>query len=226
VCGSSLHGKLGIDHLNKTNVNKFMLVASLTKKKIRQVACGDYHTLFLTDDCAVYQSGGNNMKEKRDKSAQKNVSPVGSPNVPQPVQALYGKDIVHIDCGDFHSAALEANGDLYTWGGGASSYNKGQCGHGHNNIVEFPEKVQSLVTKRVTKMACGGFHTLALSSENELYAWGSGVYGECGYGEFYDTNKPKLVKFAQDKQNRDQSNERDGDYHPLNMYLTDQIQIA
>lgn len=44
-------------------------------------------------------------------------------------------------------------------------------------------------------MACGGFHTLALTSDNELYAFGSGVYGECGTGEFQDSSKPKLVKF-------------------------------
>ena len=45
------------------------------------------------------------------------------------------------------------------------------------------------------KVACGGFHTLVLTSDNELFAFGSGVYGECGYGEFQDTSKPKLVKF-------------------------------
>ena len=90
--------------------------------------------------------------------------------------------------------ALDANGDLYTWGGGAPAYNKGQCGHGHTTAIECPEKVKSLSSKRVISVACGGFHTLALTSENELYAFGSGCYGECGYGEFSDTSKPKLVK--------------------------------
>ena len=45
-------------------------------------------------------------------------------------------------------------------------------------------------------MACGGFHTLILTSENEVYAFGAGNYGECGYGEFLDTSKPKLVRFG------------------------------
>lgn len=48
------------------------------------------------------------------------------------------------------------------------------------------------------QIACGGFHTLALTSENELYAFGSGSYGECGYGEYYDSSKPKLVKLPTD----------------------------
>jgi hypothetical protein len=34
-----------------------------------------------------------------------------------------------------------------------------------------------------------------MTGENEVYGFGSGIYGECGYGEFVDTNKPKLVKF-------------------------------
>lgn len=52
------------------------------------------------------------------------------------------KNIVAIDCGDFHSAALNNDGDLYTWGGGGRDYNKGQLGHGHLNDVEHPEKVK------------------------------------------------------------------------------------
>jgi alpha-tubulin suppressor-like RCC1 family protein len=34
-----------------------------------------------------------------------------------------------------------------------------------------------------------------LTSENEVYGFGAGNYGECGNGEFLDTSKPKLVKF-------------------------------
>lgn len=35
VCGSSLHGKLGIESLNKTNINKFMLVPQLQKRRVK-----------------------------------------------------------------------------------------------------------------------------------------------------------------------------------------------
>jgi len=54
VTGSTLHGKLGLEGVNKTNINKFQLVASLSKKKVKQVSCGDYHTLALTEDGTVY----------------------------------------------------------------------------------------------------------------------------------------------------------------------------
>jgi hypothetical protein len=32
---------------------------------------------------------------------------------------------------------------------------------------------------------------LALSINNELFGWGAGSYGECGYGEFMDSLIPK-----------------------------------
>ena len=69
VSGSTLHGKLGLDGVSKTNINKFQIVSALSKKKIKQVACGDYHTLALTEDGTVYQfGGGNSQKDKKEKS--------------------------------------------------------------------------------------------------------------------------------------------------------------
>ena len=35
---------------------------------------------------------------------------------------------------------------------------------------------------------------MALTEDNELYAWGSGTYGELGCGDQYSSNVPKLVK--------------------------------
>jgi len=115
-------------------------------------------------------------------------------NEPRQVGGLAGLNIVQIDCGDFHSVALDDQGVVYSWGGGGAAYNKGQCGLGHNEDVESPQEVTALTGKVVVKVAAGGFHTLALTSENDLFAWGSGTYGECGYGDFQETNKPRLVK--------------------------------
>jgi hypothetical protein len=35
VSGSSLHGKLGIEGLSKTNINKFQIVPALAKRKAK-----------------------------------------------------------------------------------------------------------------------------------------------------------------------------------------------
>jgi RCC1 and BTB domain-containing protein len=56
-----------------------------------------------------------------------------------------------------------------------------------------------LENNRVIKIACGGYHSLVLTSDGELYAFGSGAFGECGFGETKDTAKPRKVDFGSTK---------------------------
>lgn len=57
---------------------------------------------------------------------------------------------------------------MWTWGD--SSW--GQCGTGSFAFSCTPARVKSLNGKRITAVACGYAHTLALSSGGEVYAWG------------------------------------------------------
>jgi len=52
--------------------------------------------------------------------------------------------VIAIDCGDFHSLALDETGALYSWGGGGVDYNRGQCGHGNFEDAEGPKQVKAL----------------------------------------------------------------------------------
>ena len=90
--------------------------------------------------------------------------------------------------------ALDQYGVVYTWGGGGQSYNKGQCGHGDFADTDLPTIVRGLQHKQVKKISAGGFHTLAATEDDELYAWGSGTYGELGTGDQGTQNAPKLSK--------------------------------
>ena len=40
-------------------------------------------------------------------------------------------------------------------------------------------------------IAAGGYHSLALTSDQKLYSWGSGKYGQTGAGDFSDVNLPR-----------------------------------
>ena len=63
LAGSTLHGKLGIQGLNMMRITKFQQLISLQTHSIKQVACGDYHTLCLTDSGQVYAWGGTLYKK-------------------------------------------------------------------------------------------------------------------------------------------------------------------
>lgn len=71
---------------------------------------------------------------------------------------------------------------MFTWGGGGSSYNKGQCGHGHLSDIDVPMEVHDLSGEGVMKIAAGGYHTIAVTAESHIYTWGSNQFGECGTG--------------------------------------------
>jgi alpha-tubulin suppressor-like RCC1 family protein len=60
MCGSTLHGKLGLQNLNLMQVTRFNQIPQevLGSSKIVQVACGDYHTMCLTQNGQVYAWGG------------------------------------------------------------------------------------------------------------------------------------------------------------------------
>lgn len=124
ICGSYLHGKLGIEDLSTISVMTFTPVPSLRDKVAKQVACGDYHTLCLLEDGSVYTWGGT-LHKKLGQRGGKEL------NRPGQVLALRDKEVVYVDCGDFHSVALTSDGKVYSWGGGGSFFNRGQCGHGH-----------------------------------------------------------------------------------------------
>lgn len=96
---------------------------------------------------------------------------------------LSAHHIVEIACGDFHSVSRSDKGDIFSWGGGGASKNKGQLGHSNFKDLENPEQIQFFKGKRVKAIACGDYFTMALTHEDELYSWGEGNYGQLGTGD-------------------------------------------
>lgn len=78
---------------------------------IIQVATGAKHSLFLSDDGMVYGCGDNSFGQV---GISKRLN-IRSLKWPMRI-AMYGRKIVKIDCGDYFSACLDDNGDLYTFG--------------------------------------------------------------------------------------------------------------
>lgn len=102
-------------------------------------------------------------------------------------------------------------GRVFSWGGGGQSYNKGQLGHGHLDSIEQPQLITDLAAYRVTSISAGGYHTLAVTDDHQLFSWGSGQYGECGNHQKINVLRPTQFKLPLDKESfgvHDQSYER------------------
>eukprot|EP01129_Flabellula_baltica_P016369 TRINITY_DN8686_c0_g1_i1.p1 TRINITY_DN8686_c0_g1~~TRINITY_DN8686_c0_g1_i1.p1 ORF type:complete len:369 (+),score=65.34 TRINITY_DN8686_c0_g1_i1:289-1395(+) len=99
------------------------------------------------------------------------------------------ENIISIDCGYFHSVALDAEYNVWVWG-----YN-GNCELAREFpwILENPTKMDSL-PENVRKVICGYQHTLVLTEDGDLWSWGNNVYGQLGIDEQIKCNYvPRLI---------------------------------
>ncbi|EFA78156.1 regulator of chromosome condensation domain-containing protein [Heterostelium album PN500] len=149
------------------------------------------------------------------KRKQQNNNNVKNVNqlIPRVIEHLRGIAIKSISCGMRHSTAVSSELDLFVWG-----CNKfGQLGLDANQdqidiptklkIIQFTQQdsdstlLEAQATKQtrssgicsIAKVACGAKHTLVMSSDNQLYSFGSNKFGQLGLGDTQDRFKPTLV---------------------------------
>ncbi|KAJ1808015.1 hypothetical protein LPJ77_002639 [Coemansia sp. RSA 2523] len=82
-------------------------------------------------------------------------------------------DVQHIGCGSYHSFAVTRDGSVYAWG----LNNFHQLGlraneGGAEEIVHEPTVVSGLKDARIVKISGGEHHSIALSADGTLYAFG------------------------------------------------------
>ena len=56
-----------------------------------------------------------------------------------------------------------------------------------------PCLVSDLSANRIISVACGHYHTLVISSDHKVWAWGWGIHGQLGRGSAENAKTPQLV---------------------------------
>jgi alpha-tubulin suppressor-like RCC1 family protein len=121
--------------------------------KVRDVRCGDGHTLVLLRDGTVMSSGMG-------VQGQLGTGTLGSSTRFSVVAgALTGKIVVQIACGSYSSAAITDLGELYTWGMGMN----GRLGLESEVSHSSPVLVACLKDRLVTRIALGSSHGIAIT---------------------------------------------------------------
>ena len=99
-------------------------------------------------------------------------------------------NVVAVEVGGSHSAALTRDGTLYTWGNDAS----GQLGDGSaGTFYNAPRKINSSVgipEHSVKQVSFGSSHSAAVTFDGSLYTWGSNNYGQLGDGTTTQRTRP------------------------------------
>ncbi|XP_028903699.1 RCC1 and BTB domain-containing protein 2 isoform X2 [Ornithorhynchus anatinus] len=166
-----------------------VVVATAVNKKVVEVACGSHHSLVLTSDGEVYAWGYNN-------SGQVGSGSTANQPIPRRVTScLQNKIATNIACGQMCSMAVVESGEVYVWG-----YNgNGQLGLGSSGNQPTPCRIAALQGIRVQRVTCGYAHTLVLTDEGQLYAWGANSYGQLGTGNKSNQSYPIPVPVEKDR---------------------------
>lgn len=98
--------------------------------------------------------------------------------------------VAQVSCGAQHTLVRTHEGSVFAWGEGEH----GQLGHQSTEDFYAPSRVEgALTSKRVTIVACGSQHSLAVTTAGELFSWGRGDAGQLGMGRLKDEDRPSAV---------------------------------
>ncbi|XP_044155075.1 probable E3 ubiquitin-protein ligase HERC4 isoform X2 [Bufo gargarizans] len=183
VWGDNRYGQLGLGCELKKETTPRPL-KSLSGIPFHQIAAGGAHSFALTPSGAVFGWG-------RNKFGQLGLNDDRDRYCPCLLKSLRSQKIVHICCGEDHTAALTKEGGVFTFGAGGY----GQLGHNSTNNEINPRKVFELMGNIVTQIACGRQHTLAfVPSSGRIYSFGLGGNGQLGTGSTCNRKSPFTVK--------------------------------
>ncbi|XP_063493238.1 probable E3 ubiquitin-protein ligase HERC4 isoform X11 [Symphalangus syndactylus] len=181
--GNASFGQLGLGGIDEEIVLEPRKSDFFINKKVRDVGCGLRHTVFVLDDGTVYTCGCNDLGQLGHEKSRKK---------PEQVVALDAQNIVAVSCGEAHTLALNDKGQVYAWGLDSD----GQLGLlGSEECIRVPRNIKSLSDIQIVQVACGYYHSLALSKASEVFCWGQNKYGQLGLGtDCKKQTSPQLLK--------------------------------
>lgn len=164
----------------------------LSGKTVVQISANE-HCLAVTSDGGAYAWGDDGEGQLGDRSFADSDTPVAV----YTGGVLSGKFITAAAAGSNHSVLLSSSGEVFTCGHAL----KGALGDGITSAayVNYPVAVDTtgvLSGKVVTQIAAGYRMAIALTSDAEVFSWGSNSYGQLGDGTSTDRASPVAVDMS------------------------------
>lgn len=214
VWGRGEGGQLGLDpeHLRKTMFDLKIdssevfihtpqrLFGELGKKRIILVACGEAHTIALTDQYEVFGWGWGSNGQLGRGFKHDDFEEVGNKlciqYLPGPISFPENTSIKHIAAGGLFSMFITDQNEVLACG----MNDFGQLGienpHRDHTDISFPTRLDCFSDYPIHYLVCGENHTVAVSKEKETmtWAWGRFREGQLGLGEVSPSATPRPVQ--------------------------------
>ncbi|XP_035762599.1 X-linked retinitis pigmentosa GTPase regulator-like [Neolamprologus brichardi] len=185
--GSNQDGQLGLGHCDKSTY--FHLLRPFCDwAPIKMLSAGCNTSAALTEDGRLFMWGDNSVGQ---------IAFGDEGFAAEPREVHIGEAVIWVSCGYKHSAFVTVYGRLYTFGESAN----GRLGLQEEQLANhrIPQQVPG-VLGHVTRVCCGGEHTVVLTDSGLLYTFGDGRHGKLGLGEenFINQFSPTLcTRFLQ-----------------------------
>eukprot|EP00798_Chlamydomonas_sp_ICE-L_P013341 gene13341-19182_t len=168
--GSGYDGRLGLG-IECASQAYPHIVGSLVGYDIKHVACGGAHTAVVTDDGSLITFGLNDKGQLGHSKDNK--------FIPVPIEVGLPDAVKQVAAGEHHTLCLTTSGDVWAFG----SNECGQLGVGQDADIRQvePRLVKSLKGAKVTALAAGHSHSMALTASGEVLSWGHGESGALGH---------------------------------------------
>ena len=181
--GSNSDGRLGLGDKLLRQSSSPCLVEGLISHRCVKISCGWGHTGVITDEGSIFLWGVGEFGA---------LGSGGAENSWAPVKALLPRSMrgLDISCGSRHTGLIvEENRSkvLLMTGSGEA----GQLGTGKRE-KEFSFVVVP-ISEEVQEVACGVFHSLALSVTGKIYSMGGNSFGQLGLGSKKSCSRPERV---------------------------------
>ncbi|TMW56352.1 hypothetical protein Poli38472_006362 [Pythium oligandrum] len=187
ACGRNDFGQLGLGDSVDRHVPT--LVSQLGDETVRAVSSGQHHTVVATTEGNLFGFGKNDH-------GQLGVGSFSSPFLsPTKIATLPETTVIQsLACGYYHTVCVADDGTVYSFG--RNDY--GQLGLGHKRHTPTPSLVDTLGRMRVVQVACGCYHTLALSDDGKVYPFGRNNHGQLGLETSQDCVTPQIIPSLRD----------------------------
>ncbi|PRQ55378.1 putative chromatin regulator PHD family [Rosa chinensis] len=88
--------------------------------------------------------------------------------VPKVLESAVVLDVQSIACGGRHAAFVTKQGEVFSWGEELG----GRLGHGVDADISQPKLIEGLKNLNVEFLACGEYHSCAVTLSGDIYTWG------------------------------------------------------
>lgn len=168
--GNNAYGQCGRSIIEDENYSKNPNINTMKfNEDIKQVVCGQDHTLLLTSKGEVYSCGLG-------ADGQTGLGHYDCESQPTKVEGdIKGENILSISCRSDTVLAVSEKGDVFGWGN--SEYNQLTMVTEHTQ-VNTPKHLPLKIPGKIVKTATSGTVCAALNDAGQVYVWGYGILGK------------------------------------------------